>query len=384
MSSRPIGCGHRVAAVALIAMPILPLQGHADQTATSAVAKPPIEHVVIIVQENRSFDSYFGTFPNAKGIPAGTCVPLDPVNPRLGCVAPFHDARDVNADDPHDAAAAQADLDDGISTAKMDGFIINQTNAASKCTSNSVTCFALRYGATRHDAVGFHTREDIPNYWEYATYFVLQDRMFAAVRAWSYPGHLQLVSEWVATCTNNTQALSCKTALPNGNKAQIQAIQVPWASLFQLMDVHGVSWKYYLGTGVEPNCIDAEMTCAPAFGPGGAVPLIWNPMPSFLYIKDQGGTYLDKHNSDINHFLADLANRHLPQVSWIVPNWKYSEHPPFSITAGMEYVTSLVNAIMESPYWTKTAIFITWDDWGGFYDHVVPPNVDTNTSSTPI
>ena len=94
-------------------------------------ANPPasaskIKHVIIIMQENRSFDSYFGTFPGANGIPAGTCVPLDPQNPQAGCVAPFHDPRDVNAGGPHTAEASQADLDDGIKTAKMDGFLKEQ------------------------------------------------------------------------------------------------------------------------------------------------------------------------------------------------------------------------------------------------------------------
>jgi phospholipase C len=364
-------------------MSVLALQGHADQTTASATAKPPIEHVIIIMQENRSFDSYFGTFPQADGIRAGTCVPLDPAHPGLGCFPPFHDARDVNAGGPHTAAGAQTDLDDGITTAKMDGFIIAQTTEASKtkCSPPTITCFATLDGARRHDVVGFHTSDDIPNYWAYATHFVLQDRMFQAVRAWSYPGHLQLVSEWAATCTNDAQALSCKTAL--SNSPPTARTQVPWVSLFQLLDVHGVSWKYYLGTGEEPNCVDAKMTCAPALKPN-VVPSIWNPTPLFLYVKDQGEPYLDKHNSDINRFLADLADHRLPKVSWIVPDWNYSEHPPYTVTAGMEYVTSLVNAVMQSPYWTKTAIFITWDDWSGFYDHVIPPNVDTNTSSTPI
>ncbi len=86
----------------------------------------------------------------------------------------------------------------------------------------------------------------------------------------------------------------------------------------------------------------------------------------------------------VERFVADVEAGRLPQVSWIVPSNEYSEHPPSRVTTGMEYVTSLVNAVMQSPYWLDTAIFIAWDDWGGFYDHVEPPIVDTNNTSAPI
>ena len=106
--------------------------------------------------------------------------------------------------------------------------------------------------------------------------------------------------------------------------------------------------------------------------------------PGFTYIQQQGAAYLQAHNPDLDQFLVDIKNGTLPQVSWVVPAGTFSEHPTFGVTAGMEYVTSLVNAVMQSPYWQNTAIFITWDDWGGFYDHVPPPNVDMNKTATPI
>jgi len=347
------------------------------------VANVPIKHVVIIMQENRSFDSYFGTFPGVDGIPAGTCVPQDPTNLALGCVTPFHDVHDVNAGGPHGSNHAQADIDDGITTAKMDGFLLMQTNAQLGCTKhpNSPYCAGLLDGVLRHDVAGFHNAEEIPNYWTYATNFVLQDRMFEGVRSWSWPSHLELVSEWAATCTNNANAKSCITWLPPGSPTPTTVL--PWSSLFELFDVHSVSWKYYLGAGLEPDCANDQMTCAPQIQ-APQVPSIWNPAPFFRYVASKGAQYLVNHNAAVDEFLKDVTADQLPQVSWIVPSEPYSEHPPAGITTGMEYVTSLVNAVMLSPLWKDTAIFIVWDDWGGFYDHVVPPNVDTNTSSTPV
>jgi phospholipase C len=341
----------------------------------------PIQHVVIIMQENRSFDHYFGTFPGADGFPAGLCVPLDPKHPGTGCMWPFHDPHDVNAGGPHGAVDAQADLDDGITTDKMDGFVRQQSGAKSTCAPDAPGCAGSADGVARHDVVGFHTDAEIPNYWAYARNFVLQDQLYAGVRSWSWPSHLDLTSEWVATCTDYTQASTCITA-PTTVQPK-PGVKLPWVTLFQLLDTNNVSWKYYLGTGDEPDCDDDQMTCAPQRQTGG-VPSIWNPAPYFHWVKAKGPAYLKAHNPDVEQFLADVKNGALPQVSWIVPANAYSEHPPEGVTRGMEYVTSLVNAVMQSPYWSNTAIFIAWDDWGGFYDHVVPPNVDRNNSATPI
>src|ERR1700733_7834400 len=91
-----------------------------------AAAAAPITHVIIIMQENRSFDHYFGTYPGADGYPPGLCVPIDPANTNGGCVAPFHDVFDENAGGPHTSGAGQADLADGITVAAMNGFVAQQ------------------------------------------------------------------------------------------------------------------------------------------------------------------------------------------------------------------------------------------------------------------
>jgi phospholipase C len=365
---------------------IVALSATAQATPWPAPAAPaavtPIQHVVIIMQENRSFDHYFGTYPGADGITRRPCLPLLFANPDKGCVAPFHDVHDQNAGGPHSSDDAQDDLDNGIETTAMDGFASVQWAARNvKCAPDAPACGGSRPGILRHDAMGFHTADEIPNYWAYAQHFVLQDRMFAGVRSWSLPAHLEMTSEWAATCTDRTNATTCTTAdeMPYPNART----EYPWANLFQFLDVGHVSWKYYLGKGNEPDCSDGEMTCAPQIQTP-KLASFWNPLPNYGSSKAKGPGYLAVHNPRLDRFLADVENGRLPQVSWLVPADVYSEHPSNGVTAGMEYVTSLVNAIMTSPYWPNTAIFISWDDWGGFYDHVPPPNVDRNGSTSPI
>jgi phospholipase C len=351
---------------------------------TAALAKAadiPLRHVIIIMQENRSFDHYFGTFPGADGIPAGICVPLDPTQPGSRCIKPFHDVLDVNAGGPHGPNNAQADLDDGISTGLMDGFIHEQANAKLGCAPDAPDCATTRDGVARHDVVGYHDEDEIPNYWAYARHFVLQDHLYEGVRSWSWPSHLELTSEWSAVCTDYTKASTCVTN-PNAGRP-LEGRELPWANLFQLLDQHGVSWKYYLEGGAQPDCDDGGIRC-PAQAQTNRVPSIWNPAPYFTSVQRRGAAYLGAHNPDSTQFFTDLRNGTLPQVAWLIPADKDSEHPPSGVTRGMEYVTRIVNAVMRSSYWNDTVIFIAWDDWGGFYDHVTPPLADFNDTKTPI
>jgi phospholipase C len=128
-------------------------------------------------------------------------------------------------------------------------------------------------------------------------------------------------------------------------------------------------------SGTEPDCEnDASVSCAPVHQ-SSSTPGIWNPLPFFDTEKADGQL---GDTQSVDHFYAAAKSGTLPAVSWVVPSGAVSEHPPAPVSAGQSYVTSLVNAVMTSPDWSSTAIFLTWDDWGGFYDHVIPPTVDQN------
>jgi phospholipase C len=332
-----------------------------------------IKHIIVIQQENRSFDSYFGTFPGADGIPmkdgmATVCVP----DPRTqACVAPYVDHADVNGGGPHNVKNAAADVNGG----KMNGFIAQAESGRRGClNADDPACT----NSSAPDVMGYHVQSDIPNYWKYASDYVLQDHMFEPVASWSLPAHLFLVSEWSAVCTTHDNPSSCENdiAAPRRKAAAISGAPIyAWTDLTYLLYQHHVSWGYYVVKGTEPDCEDdGAETCAPV--PQGAkTPGIWNPLPFFDTVKADH----ELHNiQSVDNFYTAAKDGTLPAVSWVVPSGTVSEHPPARVSAGQTYVTSIINAVMQSPDWDSTAIFLAWDDWGGFYDNMIPPTVDEN------
>jgi phospholipase C len=347
-------------------MAALAKPGASARSSGPALGIHRIRHVVVIMQENRSFDSYFGTFPGADGIPAGVCVP-DPAD--NGCVRPFHDRQDMNAGGPHGAPSAVFDIDGG----RMDGFVAQQEQAKKNCLVKFNP--ACGSGGATHDVMGYLDGREIPNYWAYASSFVLQDHMFEPNASWSLPSHLFLVSGWSAVCRNPFNPLSCRSSLGNPDRERIsQQPGFAWTDLTYLLHRAGVSWAYYVAPGAQPDCDDDAISCAPkAQNPG--TPEIWNPLPDFTDVRQDGQL---GNIRPLQSFYAAAQTGTLPAVSWITPNGKVSEHPPALVSTGQSYVTGLIDTIMRSPDWASTAIFLAWDDWGGFYDHVVPTTVDQN------
>lgn len=341
-----------------------------------------LDHLIFIVQENRSFDHYFGTFPGADGLPRrpdgsfASCVP----DPGTRCRRPYHDTDLFDGGGPHGHESSVISVNSG----KMNGFLRALELKGNACTRTppAPTCSQVELGpAGTPDAMGFHTAAEIPNYWRYAREYVLHDRMFAPTDSWTLPSHLFLVSGWSATCRDLNDPMSCvsdierpgSTAADVGNRWEPEEGEprpYVWADVTWLLYKAGVNWGYFVGPGtcLAPPCqpLGADTTSANQ-----------NPLPGFRTIEETG--QLDNIMSHTTFFEA-AADGNLPAVSWVMPTQALGEHPPDDVGAGQAWVTQVVNAVMQGPpeQWMRSAIFITWDDWGGFYDHVRPPRVDIN------
>jgi phospholipase C len=303
-----------------------------------------IEHIVFIVKENRSFDNYFGTFPDAEGattgiISTGEEIPLGHSPDRM--------PRDLGHewDDTHLA------IDDG----KMDRFDL------------------ITGGNVGHDFLSMSQllASDIPNYWSYAEHFALGDHMFSSLAGPSFPNHLYTVAAQSGGVFTNPNALQWGCDAPVSATVGVMASNGDTsrkAPCFELMTVAdrletaGISWRYY----------------APGRGQAG---YIWSTLDAIGHIRNSS-LWADRVMSD-DQFLEDASNGALPSVSWLVPDFGVSDHPGRpslgrgSICEGENWTVQHINAIMQGGNWPSTAIVLVWDDFGGFYDHVPPPTVDT-------
>ena len=358
--------------------------GHDEGSHARPVARPvagihKIRHVVVIMQENRSFDSYFGTYPGADGIPRrnGRFTVCSP-DPRTGvCVRPYHDSSNRNSAGPHEHLDAIRDINGG----KMNGFVRQARRGLLAACTTSPDSPLCTFGAARPDVMGYHDQREIPNYWAYARTFVLRDHTFEAITSWSLPQRLYTVSEWSARCHRPGDPMSCKNAVENPlappHEPQNPTNRRPdyaWTDLTYLLHKQHVSWRYYVFAGAQPDCDGGAMACDVKWQAAGT-PGIWNPLPYFDTVRRD---HQLRNIAPMRTFFTAAKRGALPAVSWLTPSNRVSEHSPALITRGQTYVTSVINAIMRSRDWRSTAIFLAWDDWGGFYDHVPPPKVDRN------
>jgi phospholipase C len=325
-----------------------------------------IKHVVIITQENRSFDSYFGTYRGADGLTGlNVCLP-DGTNP---CISPYHTTDDVSGGGPHSPAAAKRDVNGEL----MDGFVNQANRAGRKCLNVDTPACTL---GTPRQVMGYYNQHEIPNYWAYAHHYVLQDHFFEASNSWSFPQHLYEVSAWSAQCATHDPT-SCRTDLRLYRTLHPRILHADpyiyaWTDITYLLHAYGVSWRYYVEKGYQPDCVDDQVQCSPV-RQNARTPGYWNPLPRFDTVHE------DRQVQNIQgsrKFFQAARNGTLPSVSWVVPSQINSEHPPARVSDGQAWVTKLVNAVMRSPDWPSTAIFLNWDDWGGYYDHVPPVSVD--------
>jgi phospholipase C len=302
-----------------------------------------IQHVVYIVKENHSFDSMFGLFPGVNGATQGVTS--------TGQIVQLQRLPDPPPNDiDHDWRTAMMATDGG----RMDRFDLipgGNDNGA-----------LLAYSEFQ--------QSDIPNYWAYASTFALGDAMYSSISSGSYPGHLYIMAATSAGVVENPLSPThnggwgCDAKLnsnvpiitdtdPETLESSFPCLSAP--TLANELENAGVTWKSY----------------APPSNESG---YIYNSLRSFSQIFNTPLWQSNVVSQDT--FATDAMAGNLPSVSWLTPDDSYDEHPPKSVCVGENWTVEQINAIMQGPDWDSTAIFIVWDDFGGFYDHVPPPTVD--------
>lgn len=323
-----------VATVATLAMTLAPAAAAPGSTpAAQLKTTTPIKHFMVLMQENHSFDNYFGTYPGADGTPADTCMP-NPAAGKTACSKPFHVGGKAIVDLGHNVSIFDSEYNNG----KLDGF---------------VSAFDTQKGVGDL-AMGYYDDRDIPYYWNLADNYVLFDRLFTSAAGGSVWNHMF----WVTGAPGNPAA---DALLPNGESFD----NVP--TIFDRLQAAGVSWKFYV-QNYQPDITFRT----PGKGDKGSQ-IVW--VPPLDYNRFLDNPELHNRIVDMSEYYKDAAAGTLPAVSFMVPSGA-SEHPPGSVQAGETFVRTLINTLMRSSAWDSSAFMWTYDDWGGWYDHVKPPKVD--------
>ncbi|MGB8520788.1 MAG: alkaline phosphatase family protein, partial [Candidatus Tumulicola sp.] len=324
-------------------------------TSTAASRKDlgKITHVVILVQENRSFDNLFATFPGADGATTGKRH-----NGKVISLA----AHSLSAlDVSHDSKSYATDYDGGA----MDGFDLSTFIH----TTQKAGTYPYQYVKPAQ----------IQPYWTMAAQYALADQMFQTQGSGSFTAHQDLIAgttaiDDAASLIDTPTAGPWSCDAPPGTKTDLittdgeflkgegpfPCLTYPTGTLRDLLDAKGVSWKYY----------------APVYK-AGAVGGLWNAFAAIAAVR-QGPEWTTNVSIPTTNIFTDISNKALPAVSWVIPNQPNSDHPGdnHGVDDGPSWVASVVNAVGNSSYWKSTAVIVVWDDWGGFYDHVPPPFLD--------
>lgn len=305
------------------------------------VGMAKIKHVVVIMQENRSFDNLFYGFPGAdsatSGMDNGTSIPLQPI--------PLEPMQDLD----HTHRGWWKDWDNG----QMDNFLHGQE-------------FTIP-----NEPYSYVPQSDIEPYWTLAQNYTLGDRMFQSNTGPSFPAHQYMIAGQSDDADENptdintegcdsTPGTTVKLLGPNGTDLPGPFPCFDYQTIADLLDAKGITWRYYaIGSGSK------------LFG------YLWSAFDAIKHIR-YSGDWTNNVISPNTQVLTDIRNGQLAQVTWITPAGEYSDHPGAALTAeGPDWVASITNEIGASQFWDSTVIFIAWDDWGGFYDHVPPPQVDS-------
>jgi phospholipase C len=317
----------------------------------------PIRHIIVIVKENHTFDNYFGTFPGANGT---TVCRYSDAGTFTCPHAPNPPPRDLN----HGHNSGLLDWHDG----GMDGYDLDRNNVVA--------------GNGTVDNLGYaqYLEADIPHYWAYARTYALADNFYSSYIGESFPGHLFFLAAQAAWATEDPdlppaspywgcdEASRCQN--PDGGLVPVLCTgtvqdqttctyvkKPPCYDIPSVPDVlpPGVTWKFY-GSNIAPPVLTE----------------VWSMFDAISPIRYDAGW---ANVVPYAQFDVDVDAGTLPAVSWLVDQDLFSEHPPLSVCAGESWTVTRINEIMKSPYWNDTVIFFTMDDFGGWYDHVPPPQL---------
>jgi phospholipase C len=309
--------------------------------ADSLETATPIKHVVFLIKENRTFDNLFGTFPGADGVTSGMAFGV----PRK--LVRGTDGR-IPGDLAHCYTCALAAWNEG----KMDGFLQGEQ--------------ALWAYTQLH-------RDQLPNYWRWARRNVLFDTFFASAYGPSFPNHLYSIAAQSGGAHENPRR---SRALTRGSNTF--GCDAPPEQLVEVVDSEG-------RTQMVAPCFDfltegdllnrAEIPWAYYAAREDQRGYIWSAYAAIRRYR-QNPERWQRHMFPVDDVIEDIRAGLLPPVTWITPRFEVSEHPEYNFCHGENWSTKVIDAVMRSPMWESTAIFLTWDDYGGFYDHVPPPQVD--------
>jgi phospholipase C len=301
----------------------------------------PIKHVVFLIKENRSFDHLFGTFPKADGVTNGMAFG----QPRA--LTRGTEGR-LPGDLPHCYSCALAAWNQG----EMDGFL---------------------QGEHAPWAYTQLQKEQLPNYWHWARQNVLFDNFFASAQGPSFPNHLYSIAATSGGAHDNprrTPELTHGSNTFGCDAPRLQTVDVydsegrlrkvppcfDFLTEGDLLNRAGIPWAQYAASEDQKG-------------------YIWSAYAAIRRYRMHEERW-QRHMFRVDDVVSDIREGLLPPVTWITPRFELSEHPEYNFCHGENWTTKVIDAIMRSPMWESTAIFLTWDDYGGFYDHVPPPQVD--------
>ena len=323
-----------------------PIPRVSDSVSTAIDTQWPIKRVIYVMLENRSFDNLFGKFPGVestrRGNLAGREIPLGPCPEYLP------------GDLPHDRAAYLNDWADG----RQDGF--------------GGGAWGDPWAYTVHDA------HQLPNYWLWAKEFAISDHFFASAAGPSYPNHFFFIAGQSGGVIDNPENIVTKP-MPNGGPFKSWGCDAIGDGVFVFTkDEHGNLGKHdtcftfrTVGEQLSEIGVDWAFYSAVPGQPG----YFWNAYNGIHDVFHDTG-YWKAHVRPVERIVQDIQAGTLPSVSWVTPRFQLSDHPPHSSAWAHNWVTDIVDAVAASDAWEHTAIFVTWDEWGGFYDHVGPPQID--------